>query len=135
LDTNKESVLRTTIIASTFAMLTISNFAYADTCPEPSTFKQAGNVFTAKDKSGRIWEGEYWLPEAPSFGFESATYITEDEGEDGLPVTVSQMSCRYGKIAMVLDNVTGWKPASGAWDKANHCTKSISECSFTISNQ
>lgn len=127
--------MRTTIISSSFAILTISNFAYADTCPDPSTFKQADNVFTAKDKSGRIWKGEYWQTEAPSFSFESAAYITEDEGEDGLPMTVSQMSCRYGKIAMVLDNVKDWKPAPGVWDKSNHCTKSISECSFNSSNK
>lgn len=127
--------MRTIIIASTFAILAISSFAYADNCPEPSTFKQAGHVFTAKDKSGRIWEGEYWLPEAPSFSFESASYITKDEGEDGLPMAVSRMSCRYKKIAMVLDNVTDWKAASGAWDKSNRCTESISECSFSISNK
>ncbi|MDR7281794.1 hypothetical protein J2X84_000608 [Pseudomonas corrugata] len=127
--------MRTTIIASLFTILAITHYAYADTCPEPSIFNPTSNGFTAKDESGRIWEGEYWLPEKAYFSFESATYITKDEGEDGIPKTVSQMSCRYGKIAMVLDNVTDWEPISGEWDNDNTCTESIRKCSFSISNK
>jgi hypothetical protein len=119
-------------ITGFFLLLALAGHVYGDTCPEPSTFNPNSNGFTATDKSGRTWEGEYWLPEKPSFNFESATYITEVEGEDGLPKTVSQMSCRYGNIAMVLDNVTNWKATSEAWRDSKHCTKSISECSFAM---
>ncbi|MHC8329377.1 hypothetical protein [Pseudomonas sp. LB1P83] len=123
--------MRTRIIAGLFTILTTASYAYADTCPDPSTFVKISNGYTATDESGRKWEGEYFLDEKPDFGFQSARYITQDEGEDGLIKEVSQMSCRYGNLSM--DHYAAkWKPISGKWDKDNICIESIRTCSFSM---
>ncbi|EJM14281.1 Protein of unknown function (DUF3757) [Pseudomonas sp. GM21] len=125
-------------IASIFLLLALAGHVYADTCPDSAEIKVGyDGIFFAKDSSGRIWKGEnpgIQTIDNTAFVFESATYITEDEDETG-PINVSQLSCRYKKIALVLDNVTGWKSSSMAWDTSNNCTESISECSFTITNK
>jgi hypothetical protein len=124
-------------IASIFLLLALVGHVYADTCPDTAVIYKTDEGFSAKDAAGRIWKGEnpgIQTIDNTAFVFESATYITEDEDETG-PINVSQLSCRYKKIALVLDNVTGWKSSSVAWDTSNNCTKSISECSFTITNK
>ncbi len=129
--------MRINTIAIVLAIAGISSMAQADTCPEVSKIKRTDQGFVALDESGRKWEGDN--PTLTSIDenktvFESATYITEDEDETG-PISVSQMSCRYKNIALVIDNVKDWKPISQDEWKSNHCTKSINECSFSTSNK
>lgn len=114
----------------------MAGHAYADTCPEATSIYQTDKGFAAKDKSGRVWEGEnptVQTIDKSTFVFESAAYVTEDENEDG-PVKVSQLSCRYQNLALVLDNVVNWKATSTEWNKSNYCSKSIDACSYTLSN-
>lgn len=123
-------------IASVFAVAVMASHAYADTCPEATNIYQTDKGFAAKDNSGRVWEGENPMIqtiEKSTFVFESAAYVTEDENEDG-PVKVSQLSCRYQKLALVLDNVVNWEATSKAWNKSDYCSKSIDDCSFSLSN-
>lgn len=124
-------------IASVFAVMAVTGYAYADSCPDTTNIYKTAEGFAAKDKSGRIWAGEnpgVVTVDNKTFAFESASYITEDEDENG-PVKVSQLSCRYQNLALVLDKVEGWKPTSREWDNSNNCTKSISACSFSMSNK
>ncbi|WP_154501996.1 DUF3757 domain-containing protein [Pseudomonas mandelii] len=139
LRTNKRGLdtMQTKIIASVLAILTVSNYTYADTCPEPSSIYKTKSGFEAKDRSGHIWKGED--PGQPvdvkTLVFEDAAYITEDETENG-PVKVSQLSCRYQNLALFLDNVVNWKAAAPAnWDESNRCySKPHNDCSFSLSN-
>ncbi|MHC8397321.1 hypothetical protein ACYZT8_27360 [Pseudomonas sp. LB3P93] len=121
-------------IACVFAVMALAGHAYADSCPDAGNIYQTDKGFAAKDKSGRIWEGED--PGQPvdvkTLVFEDAAYITEDETENG-PVKVSQLSCRYQDLALVLDKVVNWKATSTAWDESNRCSKSINDCSFSLS--
>lgn len=125
--------MRTNTIAVVLAIAGISSMAQADTCPEVSKIKKSDEGFVALDELGRVWKGDN--PTLTSIDenttvFESATYITEDEDETG-PISVSQLSCRYKNIALVLYNVKNWKPGSQSWE-SNHCTKSLRDCSFSM---
>jgi hypothetical protein len=123
-------------LASAFVVMALAGHAYAETCPVTSNIYKTQKGFAAKDQSGRIWEGED--PGQPidikTLGFEDAAYITEDETENGI-VKVSQLSCRYQNLALFLDNVVNWKAAVPEnWDESNRCSKSINDCSFSLSN-
>jgi hypothetical protein len=124
-------------IASIFLLLALAGQVYADTCPDSAEIEAGYNgVFSTKDSSGRIWKGENQGIETADINlsdFESATYIDMDEDETG-PISVSQLSCRYKNIAFVLE-VPGWKPEEPRRWNNKHCTTSISDCSFTITNK
>ena len=125
--------MRITLMAALIGSAICANFAYADTCPKVESINKTGQGFTATDPRGRIWRGENPTlvnVDQKNTQFESVTHITEDEDETG-PIKVNQISCRYGNLALVMD-VDDFKSTSADWNKTDHCTASLTKCSFSI---
>jgi len=124
-------------IAGAWVLMTLAGHVYADTCPNTAEItEETKGVFSTKDSSGRTWKGESPGLETADIklsDFESVAYIDRDEDETG-PIIVSQLSCRYKNIAFALE-VPGWKPEEPRLWENQHCTRSISECSFTITHK